>query len=497
MSEEREFDHEKYIHLLSKNRCSFVVTAALLSSIVTFYSYMLPDLYESKCTVYIRRNAIADVVKDIAWAPSSEDYSKVLTYEMKSRNLLLKVIGDLGIYMDPKNKPKIDTLIDVFQKRTDIKVKDAEGLFTVSFLNENPTLAANYLNTLLHRYAIENNTNQKKNTYVAGVFLTDQIKTIKEKFDQAEGALTRFKTSNSNVLPLNESQIQSDIDSALRTRDENLIRIEQLESQRNQLRLADPLQQNLNSLQNKLEELRLTYTESYPDLIKIKNEIQYVKDEIRNRKINRSNTTTSQEGQKIEAEIRALSEYNRNLSNLINKKRDNLQKLPAVKMTYEALDRDRNNQKQLYEQLLLRKGQSEVTTQAEVQEKELIFRIIDPALVPDTPSRPNRPRLIILGLIGGFFGSFTLLLLRDHFDTSIRDLETLRSLPVSILGIVHKIEIEEESKATERKTVLYFGIAAMIFLTNASALFFELSGFRGKGLPDISLLLSAIRHYWR
>ena len=60
------------------------------------------------------------------------------------------------------------------------------------------------------------------------------------------------------------------------------------------------------------------------------------------------------------------------------------------------------------------------------------IRVVDPALIPRRPSRPNKTRNILLSIMVGLLGGIGLALLREYLDNTVKtpdDIETLARLP--------------------------------------------------------------------
>ena len=128
------------------------------------------------------------------------------------------------------------------------------------------------------------------------------------------------------------------------------------------------------------------------------------------------------------------------------------------------MERERNSQKYLYEQLVARYGQSEVSKQMEVQDKATTFRIVDPAILPTTPYSPQRVKMILFGIVGGLLTSFGFLVLLDHLDKSVRNVESLKSLGIQVLAVVPTIENTLELEALRKRDYWFYGVVATCFL---------------------------------
>jgi polysaccharide chain length determinant protein (PEP-CTERM system associated) len=470
-----EFDYIKYVKLVSKRRYLFVTIALLIMTLVAIASYMLPEKYEARSTVFIEKSVIGDLVKGIAVSPSIDDKVKVLAYAMKSRTLLLKVLNGLEMNLGKLTDAQQEKMVKDFQDRTDIKLKDREGLFIISFYHENPQLARDYVNGLVRRYIEENVSAKREDSYGATRFLTEQIATVKEKLEKTEASVNSFRQANGSVLAVNENLLLTEISEARQKLDDISIRRNQLESLRAMAQKSDPLQARLAGMKKRLNELNLVYTDNYPEVMELKSSIESVKAQIKSQKGEPAdeNGQSPVELQKIAFELNSIQAQERSQKRIIASKQALLRSVPAARAAAEELEREKISQKNLYEQLVARLGQSEVSKQMEVQDKAATFRIVDPAVMPSKPVSPDRIKIMLFGILAGLAGSFALLVLLDHFDMSVRSLDELKSLGVPILAVVPRIQNPDEQQLTRRRDIRFFALSGAYFTILLAVLTFE------------------------
>lgn len=465
MNHTEDYDYKKYLQLVSKKKYLFVILALALMAGVVIISYLLPEQYEAKSTVFIEKSVISELVKGIAVTPSLDDKLKVLAQTLKSRTLLLKVMDDLDLNVKQKNNAQLEKMVSEFQEKTDIKQKEKEGFFTITFTNENPRLARDYVNALVRRYIEENITSKREESYGATSFLAEQIKTIKAKLEEAEARSNSYMRDKGGVLAQNEAAVLAEIGIAQQKLDELAMRRRQLESMKSLDRKNDPLKARLAELQKKQQELGLVYTDNHPEVVEIKNEIAAVKQQLKpgSRRAD-SSGAPSLEMEKISIELSSLRGAENDQRRFIASKQAMLRSIPAARAGLEAVEREKNSQKLLYEQLMARYGQSEVTKQMEVQDKSMTFRIVDPAVLPTKPYSPDRVRIILLGIVGGVAASFGFLVLLDQLDKSVRNVESLKALGVPVLAVVPTIKNPIETQAARKRDYWFYGIAAACFM---------------------------------
>ncbi len=495
MNNSADFDYKKYLRLIIKKKYLFVTLALVIMAGVAITSYFLPERYEARCTVFIEKSVISELVKGIAITPSFEEKLRVLAYTLKSRTLLVKVFNDLGLDFTNKSNGQQEKMVRDFQNRTDIKLKDREGLFIVSFSDKDPRLARDFANALVRRYVEENIASKREESYDATRFLGEQIKTVKAKLDEVDVRANSFKRENGSLLAQSEGVVLAEIGEAQQRINELAIKRSQLENMQNLAKRNDPLSARLTALQKKQQDLGLVYTDNHPEVIETKNEIAAVKEQMQSNSARASLAAVSTpEVQRISMELDSLRDAERNQRRFIASKQAQLRSIPTAKTGLDELERERNSQKYLYEQLVARYGQSEVAKQMEVQDKATTFRVVDPAILPTTPFSPKRVKIILLGIVGGLVASFAFLVLLDHLDKSVRNVESLKTLGVQILAVVPTIENEVELQASRRRDYWFYGIAATCFMLILATVPLELMRYLSVDITSTSGIKSQLKN---
>jgi polysaccharide biosynthesis transport protein len=459
-----ETDYKKYLQLVVRHKERFVIAALLIMTLVFITSFLLPRKYESSSTVFIEKNVISELVKGITVTPSMEDTINVLTYAITSRTLLTKVVDNLDMNMS-KNEAASEELIKRLQRDITVKVKEKNNFFTISFVDKNPRIARDFVNTLVRTYIEENVSSKRGESYDATKFLSEQITNFNTKLEKAENQVNDYKRDKGGIISIDEGKLFEEINVAQQKLYDLQLRRKQLEGMRQVTRKAnDPLQAKLVSLQKRLDDLKVQYTDSYPDVVTVKGDIETVKEQIRARKGAESPPLDPQELAKIDAEIGAIKGTEDGLRRYVATNRQMLHNIPQAKAGLEKLEVEKKNQKTIYDQLVSRHGQSEVSKQMEVQDKATTFRIVDPAILPVKPASPNRLVIMLLGIVGGLGGSFALLLLTDQMDGSVKNVDFIRHLGVPVLAVVPKMKDPVQVASQHKKSVRIFLAAAVYFL---------------------------------
>lgn len=455
-----EMDYKRYLVLVKRDKKLSIIVALLIMTLITAASYVIPNKYEAKSTVFVEKSVISELLKGLTFTPSTDDKIKVLTYALNSRTLISKVIDELD--MKKGGDAELEILIKKLQESTQIKIKDKEGLFVISFQDSSPKLARDYVNALVRRYIDENTSSKREESYGATQFLSDQLKTFKEKLEKSEEEANVFKRGSGSIANIDPTSLLKDINDSQQRADDLKIREAQLETTIAGLGRAN--HSNLSVLQRRLQELQLQYTDNYPEIVRLKDEIRGVEEQNKSgRGMTRS--SDSPEYERLNSELRAIRQAESNLRSNIAKNRSLLQNIPAAKAELDNLEREKQSQKNLYESMLSRQGQSEVSKQMTVQDKSTVFRVVDPAVLPIMPVSPNRKKLILLGILAGLGGGIGLVILKDQMDDSVKSVDMARTFGLPILAVIPRIEDPQQiAEQVRRDRKLYIAAGAYFSL---------------------------------
>ena len=97
-----------------------------------------------------------------------------------------------------------------------------------------------------------------------------------------------------------------------------------------------------------------------------------------------------------------------------------LMQIPEIEREYHDLTRDYENAQTRYREVKAKQMQAEVSQELEKDRKAERFSLGEPAHLPERPVSPNRPAIVLIGVIAALGGGFGLAWLREAFDTSVK-----------------------------------------------------------------------------
>ncbi|HKK02070.1 MAG TPA: XrtA system polysaccharide chain length determinant [Desulfuromonadales bacterium] len=487
----------KYLRLLYKKRYMVIVVSLVSMTLFIGGVFMMPKKYQADSTVFIQKSVLDNLVKGIAVTPNIEDHIRVLRYVMLSRDLINKVLSELDVDTKDMSQAKLNETVANLQKRTKIYLRDRDGLFTVSIVDSNPHFAQNYINKLVRTYVEQNLASKRDEAYGADRFLNEQLASFKRKLDKANQAIITFRKSKGVFQTGDEKSVLDNIQAynkeigdlnltltTLRARKSRLE--EQLRSIPKQATFSDAQgTDRIAVLKQKLNQLLLNYTDQYPDVVKLKAQIAALEQQKNAGGAPGKNTTVApsdvnptyqglhQKALDLQAEIASYRDRRHKLETLVAKQQEILRDAPEINKQLADLQQQRDSLSSIYEQLLNRLGQSEVSKQMEISNTSATFRIVDPASLPLVPISPNMMRMIAMSIFGGLLVGVGAVLVLEQVSPAVMEVGQLRGLGLEVLAVVPSIEDEEHNRRVRRMDRLVYSLASIYLLGMFGLLIFE------------------------
>ncbi|MBO8131556.1 MAG: polysaccharide biosynthesis tyrosine autokinase [Candidatus Marinimicrobia bacterium] len=132
-----------------------------------------------------------------------------------------------------------------------------------------------------------------------------------------------------------------------------------------------------------------------------------------------------------------LETKSKEYKNMVDRYNKEFNKLPEKSLMYARLDRERQVNDKLYMLLKTKYQESRITEASKMSN----VRIVDPAIPPEKPVKPNKKLNLILGLLVGVFLGVGFAFVREYFDRSIKTAEELQNYGLSAIGIVPEIDV--------------------------------------------------------
>ena len=206
------------------------------------------------------------------------------------------------------------------------------------------------------------------------------------------------------------------------------------------------LARHLQTLKSRLAALRAEYRDEYPDVILLKKEIEEVEVQLASQQEletpgSEANSLANSLGAQLteqQRQIKATKQRQQANADQIQEYEKRVENTPIREQQLAMIMRDYENVQRSYQSMLDKRQEAKIAESLEQRQKGEIFRILDPAILPQRPYKPDRQLLFLLGMCGGFGVGLGLAFLREQLDPSIQSEEDLvaATTGVPLLAIV-------------------------------------------------------------
>ncbi|MBI4355775.1 MAG: polysaccharide biosynthesis tyrosine autokinase [Candidatus Omnitrophica bacterium] len=352
---EPELNLGDYYFILRKRR--WIILLIFLSTFIStwWWSNRQIPVYEAMTSVKVTQKAtisglaLNDMMMQSGWVDELETQTKVITsWPVMERAAML-----MGIVRPGATAEALAEAVGEMQGAVRVFRIEKTNIIQLIASHTDPQKAAAIANDVAKAYIQHNLEEKRRESSALRQFLEQQLQEISTRLKQNEEALRNLRAN----------------------------------SQATGTGLA--LEAELTALDTQLAALLRQYTESHPNVIRVRERIAEINDQIKG--------------------------------------------LPSSELELARLTRDVELDNGQYRNL------TDKLSSARISEAEKIEDVIqlEPATVPEKPVRPNRPMVRLSGALVGVLLGLVLAFSIEHFDTSlfaIEDIERLLNLPV--LGVI-------------------------------------------------------------
>ncbi|MFZ0548559.1 MAG: hypothetical protein WAM60_24130 [Candidatus Promineifilaceae bacterium] len=242
--------------------------------------------------------------------------------------------------------------------------------------------------------------------------------------------------------------------------------IEQLQATVGNTSSYAQLQQQIQQEKQRLASLKERYSDDYPDVQASRDAIASLEAQLIDMTPGESSTDTVADNpayvlvksqlQSTNLEIQSLETKKKDIQAKLDEHEEYVRQAPLVEMQYEALQRKYQNAKANYADLQGRLRAADVAANVEQEITGRRFTLLEPAMVPIAPSSPNRPAMMVLGILVAFGVGAGCVVLAEILDKSIRSVSQLTRIvgspPVVVIPYLH--DSRERALARSRRHYL-------------------------------------------
>ena len=511
-------DIQRYLNVVRRRHMHFLIPLLFGWLVVWGAGWVLPARYQSTTLILVEQPTMP---KDYVLPNVSEDLQdrlQSITQQILSRTRLLSIIDKLHLYGEGRDQTSPDERVVLMRKDIDIELVHSEDQreitgFTIGYSARDPQIAQQVTSQLTDLFIDENLKARQQESQETTSFIESQLETaraslaeqeakVREYEGKHEGELPSQQASNLQILSGLQAQLQNEQD-ALNTAKQQGIYLQALSEQYRALSGTSgtvdgsptnlpAIDQQLDLLRSKLANLSSHYTDRYPDIRNLKDEIAKtekmkgelltgLKDKGRSggqaseASVARDTVERMQNSPmlQLESQLQAnrMETANReraaaSLKARVNEYQARLNSEPASEQELADLTRGYEQSKANYDDLLKKKNGSAMATSMEQMQQGERFKMLDPPSLPMKPNFPNRLKLCGIGLgVGLALGLLVVGGFEVMDDRLFSEKEIKALLPMAILSDIPEVVVPSDEHSRKKKMVLGWAMAALVVAT--------------------------------
>ena len=467
----------------------FVVISLVFMAI----GFALKKNYTSAVQLYVDDRNLVSPLMDTE-NTADRDKAKLAKQELFANDIVDEILDVVGFADNSTSPAEREELRDDLINDTGV-LNINNQLLEIYYSHSDPKIAFQTTSLYAELFLKKTMDSTNEETSEAFEFILDQVGTYRSKLEDAERRLEKFRNENPGVSALTGGNVTARIIELQRDYDTTqLLYAEQSQTRKTlQAELSNEsstlahdyqmgqTRDQLGSLQAQIDTLSLSYTNDYPDIIRLRQQMDDVRNQAALRTGNASSNNQVQAAftysgavnlspvyQQLRSDLaRASAEADasqsrlRQIKVLIDKEISRSETSVTAERVLGELTRDYNINKDIYEGLLKKQESARITMTLGSEQQGVLYRIQQKANFPARPNGLRYLHIVVLGLMLASILPFVYLAMFLKLDPRIRTGSSITEvLELPLLTIVPHM-------ASPKHKVSFFRKPAAIFLTLA------------------------------
>jgi len=420
----------------------------ILASVVALL--VITPTYRSTAVLLVESAQLPKDVLNLSNEDLIERRLASILQQITARPDLVELIEKHGLYTDERQSDSLSSVIEEMRDSISLTPtqsslagsrRDSTAIaFQLGFEYKEPVAAQAVAQDLMDRVLrleSRGNTEQAENTVQ---FLSDQATSLQAQMGDLQSQIARVNAANGSVLSGNmnffgNSTASYDVQIASLQRDN-----QSLLQQRELALSSDNRDPIVLAAEQRLAAARAVYAENHPDVVIAKQQLEEAK-ELASRNVKRLPVEAIDKQIDFNNEqLAALREARAEAEARINAQMSAQARAPLVMQELEQLRGRLSLINAQYERVQEQLMAARAGVRAEDERMAERLSVVDPPVIPEEPSWPNRLLLIAAGIGGGLGLGFVLAFAIEFLMRPIRDPATLEGIfgaePIGLIPVI-------------------------------------------------------------
>jgi len=448
-------DFKFYLSLFLRRLPWFAVLVAIGTAVGLTLASMLPPVYVAQARLLVESEQIPGDLAASTVQTEATEQMQIIQQRILTRAALLELVSRLQVYAPAPGRPaRVMTADDtVADLRERIQIVTTGGpnrrgpaqavIVTVTFEAPTSAMAAQVTNELVTMIL---NEDVSLRTGLAGQtleFFVQEVARLDKELAVRGAAILDFKQKNKAALPesmdfrlsqqaaAQERQRQLGRDeTSLRDRRATLVALfERTGEVAAPTEVLTPAEERLKALRDQLSQALAIYAPQNPRVKLLEQQVAAQEAEVAAQlatavPVDKPDvpplTPYDLQLADIDAQLKSITEQKTQVAEVLAGLEATINATPGNAITIEALERDYDAVRAQYDQAVANRARAETGDLIETLSKGQRISVIEQAVAPREPARPNRVMIASAGVGGGIVAGLGLVLLMELLNRSIR-----------------------------------------------------------------------------
>jgi len=482
-----------YISLIFRRLPVMLVFIIVCAAAGAFTAISLPPTYATQARLLvedaqIRTNSLAD-------ASSAAEQLQVIEQRLMTRANMIEIANKFEVFEDARDLTP-DEIVDKMKAQTAIwrsAGRNSATLMSVRFEARSGQIAANVLNEYLTIIQEDSRSQKEEQANRTLAFFEQEVDRLSRELDQQSVRIVEFRNENPNALPenaealrqrrniLNDRIIRLNLDAqALKEQRENIVTVFEstgtVATTASTNQRLSPEETQLARLKLELEGLRAVYSDTYPKVVSLVNQIERLETVVAASPVASDSEDAPQDPRSALLEAN-LAEVDDRLASIESERlqaEDELQTIGQLlaaiagnSITLEALNREHDNIKQRHDAAQDKLDTARLDIRVLRSNQSQRITVIEGASVPQVPTGPNRMRIAAMGIAAGFGLAAAYFALLEFLNRTIRRPDEIQTR-FNIVPIAAIPYIESKRDRLKRRALLILAVLSVLICVPAA-----------------------------
>jgi len=482
---------------IRKHKWIAFLTFALVSFLVLGTGFFWPYQYRSEVIIYVDdSNIIRPLMEGRAVTTKISERTSTARELLESRSILETLATDAEIFGSSQPAPEeLEGRIGQLRNQLSVVPRGANyfGIRYTSASQLDSFRIAQRLGQLFIEQSRERKKSESRNAYE---FIDKQVKSYEDQLSSVEQRMKEFQSANkdgteaeanSRMAELRARLELAELDKKeLETRVSSLVnQMQDVKPTLSQGPTEDVFRARIQALEERLDQLRLQYHDTYPDIVITREQLAELRKQRDRAAAEGGNGAPNQSGAELipnpvsqdlgvslsnaRADLASVETRINSLEDLLAKQEQRMVRIQSNKAELSEITRDMEVNKEIYDDLLKRREKARVSMHLDIEGQGMNYRIAETAQYPTSPDGAKFSMFAFAGLFLGALAPFGALAGLLQLDPRVRAREQLEEgIGLPVLVSIPNVRTPYEKRSSRKQTLFIF-----VFV------FFVLAGYIG------------------